>query len=265
MGRGRLAGEGADPVTDDEAFIRAIVASPGDDLSRLVYADYLDERGDPRGTYLRAEVDTVRAYHETRDTGERIELNTTFAALNPVWVARVSRPPRGVCCDHLTFTDSGKLLTTEDIDHAAGQLGVAFPLQLQAFLLNHNGGVLSNAGFISNYLIERGPVEEWRDDPLNYTVVGHFLGIARSFVDDLVDAALSLRPRRLPANLIPVAVIPDAESLVLTKAGRRGGQMYLWEDVEGEPFNLDRLSCESETLANFLAVLTSLPNKLNQR
>jgi uncharacterized protein (TIGR02996 family) len=35
-------------VTDDEAFIGAIVDAPGDDAPRLVYADWLDERGDPR-------------------------------------------------------------------------------------------------------------------------------------------------------------------------------------------------------------------------
>jgi uncharacterized protein (TIGR02996 family) len=40
----------------DDAFIRAILASPGDDTSRLVYADWLDERNDPRGSFLRAEV-----------------------------------------------------------------------------------------------------------------------------------------------------------------------------------------------------------------
>jgi uncharacterized protein (TIGR02996 family) len=34
-------------VTDDEAFIRAIVDSPGDDAPRLIYADWLDERRDP--------------------------------------------------------------------------------------------------------------------------------------------------------------------------------------------------------------------------
>jgi uncharacterized protein (TIGR02996 family) len=31
-------------MTDDEAFVRAIVAAPADDAPRLVYADWLDER-----------------------------------------------------------------------------------------------------------------------------------------------------------------------------------------------------------------------------
>ena len=48
-------------MTEDEAFIRAIVDSPGDDTPRLVYADWLDDRADPRGAYLRAEREAVAA------------------------------------------------------------------------------------------------------------------------------------------------------------------------------------------------------------
>jgi uncharacterized protein (TIGR02996 family) len=34
-------------VTHDDAFLQAILESPDDDTPRLVYADYLDEHGDP--------------------------------------------------------------------------------------------------------------------------------------------------------------------------------------------------------------------------
>ena len=40
---------------DEAALVRACQAAPGDALVRLVYADWLDEHGDPRGAYLRAE------------------------------------------------------------------------------------------------------------------------------------------------------------------------------------------------------------------
>ena len=39
---------------DEEAFLQVIAAAPADDAPRLVYADWLDERDDPRGAYLRA-------------------------------------------------------------------------------------------------------------------------------------------------------------------------------------------------------------------
>ena len=39
---------------DDDAFLRAIADAPGDDAPRLVYADWLDEHGQPdRAEYLR--------------------------------------------------------------------------------------------------------------------------------------------------------------------------------------------------------------------
>jgi uncharacterized protein (TIGR02996 family) len=44
-------------VTDDAAFLAAILAEPADDTARLVYADYLDEHDDPvRAAVVRAGV-----------------------------------------------------------------------------------------------------------------------------------------------------------------------------------------------------------------
>ena len=40
-------------MNDDAAFIAALVANPNDDATRLVYADWLEERGDVRGEFLR--------------------------------------------------------------------------------------------------------------------------------------------------------------------------------------------------------------------
>jgi uncharacterized protein (TIGR02996 family) len=55
------------PASDDEAaFFNAILAAPDDPLSKLVFADCLDERGDPRGKCLRWLVGKgVRPVHDT--------------------------------------------------------------------------------------------------------------------------------------------------------------------------------------------------------
>jgi uncharacterized protein (TIGR02996 family) len=47
-------------MCDDDAFLRAIIERPDDDLPRLIYADYLDERGDPRGEFIRLQVELSR-------------------------------------------------------------------------------------------------------------------------------------------------------------------------------------------------------------
>src|SRR5262245_31478207 len=42
-------------LMDDVGFIQALLAAPEDLTLRLVYADWLEERGDPRGEYLRCQ------------------------------------------------------------------------------------------------------------------------------------------------------------------------------------------------------------------
>jgi uncharacterized protein (TIGR02996 family) len=42
-------------MTTADAFTQAIIESPEDDVPRLVYADWLEEHGDPRGEFLRAQ------------------------------------------------------------------------------------------------------------------------------------------------------------------------------------------------------------------
>lgn len=41
-------------------FLAEIAASPDDDLPRLVYADWLEERGDPRGEFIRVQCELAR-------------------------------------------------------------------------------------------------------------------------------------------------------------------------------------------------------------
>ena len=38
---------------DHASFLRTICQTPDDDAPRLVYADYLDERGEPLGEFIR--------------------------------------------------------------------------------------------------------------------------------------------------------------------------------------------------------------------
>jgi uncharacterized protein (TIGR02996 family) len=120
----------------DEAFLKAIREAPGDVTPRLVYADWLDESGKPGGDYLRAEV----AWARRREPEVEAEACRRAGGLDPVWVARVSRPPLGVCCDRARFTDRGPELSDTDLDRLEGRLGTRLPTGFRAFLLEYNGG-----------------------------------------------------------------------------------------------------------------------------
>src|SRR5438445_13886421 len=42
--------------TEAEAFLQRIRAYPDDDAQRLIFADWLDEEGDPRGRFIRVQL-----------------------------------------------------------------------------------------------------------------------------------------------------------------------------------------------------------------
>jgi uncharacterized protein (TIGR02996 family) len=128
-------------MNEDEAFIRAIVDAPGDDHTRLVYADWLDDRADPRGTYLREEVEWAKLSPRSRKRkpAEK-KLRTLAKKADPVWIARVSRPPIGVCCDHLRFC-SPRGYAPDEIAELERELKYTLPPQYRAFLLDWFGQV----------------------------------------------------------------------------------------------------------------------------
>ncbi len=47
-------------MAEGEAFLREIIAVPDDDGPRLVYADWLEERADPRGEFIRVQCEEAR-------------------------------------------------------------------------------------------------------------------------------------------------------------------------------------------------------------
>ena len=83
-------------MSDDEAFLAAVAAHPADDTPRLVYADWLDDRGDPRAEYVRLEAERHRL--KPRDKDRRAELTGRLEALRPLadphWLPRIDRVRR---------------------------------------------------------------------------------------------------------------------------------------------------------------------------
>jgi uncharacterized protein (TIGR02996 family) len=53
-------------VTDPADFLSNILAHPNDDGPRLAYADWLEERGDPRGEFIRVQCQIARADPDCR-------------------------------------------------------------------------------------------------------------------------------------------------------------------------------------------------------
>jgi uncharacterized protein (TIGR02996 family) len=81
-------------VGDEGGFLAVIRANRGDHAARLVYADWLDERGRSEGTFLRVECQLAGI---DRASGEWVaffeRLRAASISLDPGWVALVSRVP----------------------------------------------------------------------------------------------------------------------------------------------------------------------------
>jgi uncharacterized protein (TIGR02996 family) len=78
-------------MRDDRAFIEALVENPADTTTRLVYADWLEEQGDPRGEYLRLLVAIDADAITTTAHPMRERLRQLTGQFDRVWVRHMNR------------------------------------------------------------------------------------------------------------------------------------------------------------------------------
>jgi uncharacterized protein (TIGR02996 family) len=79
-------------MSSHESFLEALKADPGDDVTRLVYADWLEEQGDARGEFLRLEVELSRLPdHDERYPALEEELAHRREPLSPEWVKQAGK------------------------------------------------------------------------------------------------------------------------------------------------------------------------------
>src|SRR5262245_32529246 len=90
-------------MSDEAAFLRAILADPADDAPRLVYADWLDEQGTPEAAARAAFLRTTAAHAAAARAGARNrkalkkQLHETALTLDSGWLAVVTRVPIEEC------------------------------------------------------------------------------------------------------------------------------------------------------------------------
>jgi uncharacterized protein (TIGR02996 family) len=66
-------------MNDDRALLDEVVAHPDDDVLRHVYADWLEEHGDPRAEFFRLEFALAGLAEDDPDYAEK------FARLRELW------------------------------------------------------------------------------------------------------------------------------------------------------------------------------------
>jgi uncharacterized protein (TIGR02996 family) len=147
-------------MSDEEAFLAAIRDAPEDETPRLVYADWLKERADPRAEYMRGEVEHFRTeWDNVRDS----PVWSLREQVDPVWAAMVSRAPLGILVPGLTFSESGPKVTPADLRRIEDRWQAQLPPDYAAFLLCFNGGRPSKP-YLYSYADYPEGLEEYFDE-----------------------------------------------------------------------------------------------------
>ena len=234
-------------MSDDESFIRAVVDGRGDDTPRLVYADWLDDRSDPRGPYLRAELAWVKS-----GKGEK-KLRSLAVGLNKVWLARVTRPPLGVCCDAIVIRNSRPHTTAAELDAVDAKLGLKLPAEHRALLLNHNGGALAF-----------GQPPDSEDGRHAFSEVDGFIGVASAaerakggWVWDVAEAGKMVQtPRRNGASTlsdyVPLTQTETDDMYLVGVRGKVTGHVVFFNDCTHEPWDPGHLDPVAKSLGALL-------------
>src|SRR5262249_59488889 len=72
----------------EQGFLQAMIENADDDGVRLILADWLEERGDPRGEFIRIQVDRARpSLDELRQTMNERRESELLRAHEKEWVA----------------------------------------------------------------------------------------------------------------------------------------------------------------------------------
>jgi uncharacterized protein (TIGR02996 family) len=85
---------------EDDAFLKSIAERPADDAPRLIYADWLGERDDPRAAFLRIEVALAAIASGGEIPAAQSKLAKSYverlteqrSKLDPMWWQRLARP-----------------------------------------------------------------------------------------------------------------------------------------------------------------------------
>jgi uncharacterized protein (TIGR02996 family) len=139
----------------EQAFLQAIIAKPDDDALRLIFADWLDERGDPRAPFIRIQCQLARLSH---DDPHEAALRAEEGRLSrPAIDAFVRSVPETLRPYYTAYTQGGPVLYQRGL---LASVWVEPPDTLEHFI--HHAQELFQFAPIQNVRVQ-SMLEDWGD------------------------------------------------------------------------------------------------------
>lgn len=118
-------------TTDDETtLLQAVIDNPDDDAPRLAYADWCDRRGDPRGRFIRVQVELAKVEFDLESPKRKPLEQESLALLEEhgrKWLPK--RDPRLIDCEmHRGFVAGVTISAAAFLSHFS-ELSVQYPIQ----------------------------------------------------------------------------------------------------------------------------------------
>lgn len=131
----------------EDAFLDAIRESPTDETTRLVYADWLEDAGDPRAEFLRVECEFLALPAE--DSRARLlhaRIDELYVALDADWLSEVARVPRSALAElRRVLPPPRRPYQAEgDWDAVEAALGTRLPADYKAFIGVYGSGAVNH-------------------------------------------------------------------------------------------------------------------------
>lgn len=108
-------------MSSNEAFLAAICDNPADDTPRLIYADWLEERGDPRAEFIRVQVELARLpKRDKRRKDLKVREEELLEWYGDGWTQEVFGPLFRQIEFRRGFIEMVRTSTKDFVEHAAG-------------------------------------------------------------------------------------------------------------------------------------------------
>lgn len=156
---------------DEIPFLNAIFQDPRDEVPRLIYADWLEERGDKRSALLRLELQWMHPIGKRKRRGLQRKVNKLKRNVDPFWHDLLHRSKRADVLRELISLDHGESV----LEVLGGEAETAFAVGGKPFALRWRDDESS----VSEFLLVTG---KWNFQPLE-TPIQEF--IAGNIVLDL--------------------------------------------------------------------------------